>query len=91
MCLLLFASAYSSTPRPPSLRHIHPTFQHVRIAWICDPCAFPGWYYVMPVHPECAPVLYRPGWYVHHTDLHIVALPNRCIPLECLLKEVSHA
>lgn len=94
---ILFASAYSSTPRPPSLRHIHRTFQRVRIAWVCDPIAFPGWYFVHPIQPECAPILYKTGWYVHHSDLHLVqwfaldGLPVCALPHEDALMEVRHA
>jgi len=77
MSFLLFASAYSSTPRPPSLSHIHPTFQPVHIAWACES----GWYFVRPVCLANAPTLYRSGWYVHRVHLHLVFLP----------KEVSHA
>lgn len=88
---VFFAAAYSSTPRPPSLRHIHRTFQRVRIAWVCDPIAFPGWYYVTPVRPECAPILYKTGWYVHHSDLHIVSLPACYMPRKGAFAEVRHA
>ena len=76
MTFLLIASAYSSTPRPTSLRHIHPTFQPVRIAWTCEG----GWYFVRPVCRANAPILYRSGWYVHQSNLHALLLP----------KEVSH-
>ena len=67
---LLFASAYSSTPQPPSLSHIHPTFQRVSIAQVCE--RHPGWYFVRPVHPKRAPCLYKLGWYVHLSNLHLV-------------------
>jgi len=66
----LFASAYSSTPQPPSLSHVHRTFQRVTIAWICKDN--PGWYFVRPVHYERAPRLHKAGWYVHLSDLHLV-------------------
>jgi len=70
---LLFASAYSSTPRPPC-RHIHPTFQPVRIEWACSLIDFPGWYFVKPIHRELAPILYGNGWYVHHSHLHLIQI-----------------
>jgi len=69
----LFASAYSSTPRPP-MRHIHPTFQPVHISWVCDPIVFPGWYFVKPIYRELAPILYGNGWYVHYSDMHLVRI-----------------
>jgi hypothetical protein len=68
MSILFIASAYSSTPRPPSLSHIHPTFQLVHIAWFCEG----GWYFVRPVSRANAPILYRGGWYVHQSNLHAV-------------------
>jgi hypothetical protein len=60
---------------------------------MCDPIAFPGWYYVKPVHPELAPILHRAGWYVHHSDLHLVEVfavthPRRTgVPLSWIAEE----
>ena len=90
MPILFFATVYTATPRPSSSRHIHRSFQPVTIEWACEDR--PGWYFVRPLQPESAPILYRSGWYVHQSHLHILNVPDQkaaSVVIPCLdaLKE----